>query len=498
MRRALVFLVALPLAAGCSGSTATSSPIGSGGGATPGRTPPVTGPGTGGDPPITGQGTGDPAVPVDEDWPQFRHDVRGSSAAGTSLTTAQGATLHEVWSFELGQYDYSEPIRAGDAVYATTGVTGKVIALDAATGALRWTRDLGFVTTSGCGGLDKPGIWGSAAFFGGTLYVAAPDGAVHAMDPASGADRWTAHVADPAPHAELIVSSPSVSIAGGRLYVGVAATAHCDPVPGRVAGIELASGTVVSETAMVDAGKVGGAVWTSMSVDEAGGVLFTATGNQIGGLPGEPLAQSIVALDPATLAPLAHWQNPVTLDNCDFGSSPTLFADAAGRKLVAAANKDGWLYALDRASLAAGPVWKRQLAVVDPALPAQCGDPLLGFGSIVSPAFANGTLYAAGGRTPAGAPGAVVALDPATGTLRFTHVTPGFVLGAMAVAGDVLAVVSNAVDSTSSTLEILDARTGDVLRSFARPTATFGGVSVSRGGLVLWGDFEGHLTAFAP
>jgi hypothetical protein len=68
----------------------------------------------------------------------------------------------------------------------------------------------------------------------------------------------------------------------------------------------------------------------------------------------------------------------------------------------------------------------------------------------------------------------------------------------MAVAGEVLAVTSNAADSASSTLEILDAHTGDVLRRFDRPSATFAGVSVSRGGLVLWADFDGHLTAYAP
>lgn len=161
---------------------------------------------------------------------------------------------------------------------------------------------------------------------------------------------------------------------------------------------------------------------------------------------------------------------------------------------MAAVSKDGWLYVLDRTRLSAGPVWKRQLAVLDPADPTHCGDPLQGFGSIVSPAFADGTLYAAGGRTPDGGSGAVVALDPATGDLRWTHATPGYVIAPMAVAGSVLVVASTALDNASSTLEIVDVRSGAALRSFPGASASFAGPIVSRG-LVLWTTFEGHLTA---
>ena len=46
-----------------------------------------------------------------------------------------------------------------------------------------------------------------------------------------------------------------------------------------------------------------------------------------------------------------------------------------------------------------------------------------------SPTFANGLLYAAGGRTPAGDhPGSVVAFDPGRGTAVWTHFTPGYVI----------------------------------------------------------------------
>jgi outer membrane protein assembly factor BamB len=88
----------------------------------------------------------------------------------------------------------------------------------------------------------------------------------------------------------------------------------------------------------------------------------------------------------------------------------------------------------------------------------------------------------------------VVALDPATGAVRWTHLTPGFVLAAPTVAGEVVAVVSNASVGGKSTLELLDARTGAALRSFEDPSATFASPVVSRG-QVLWVTFEGRLVA---
>ena len=141
-------------------------------------------------------------------------------------------------------------------------------------------------------------------------------------------------------------------------------------------------------------------------------------------------------------------------------------------------------------------MWTHQLAVGNPNTPSQCGDPLLGFGSIVSPAYANGLLYAAGGLTPGGDNGSVVALDPATGAVRFEHATPGYVIAAMALVGDVLFVASNTNRGRSSTLEILDARTGVLLRTFTQPSATVAAPSVS-GGTILWVTFQGHLTALS-
>ena len=123
----------------------------------------------------------------------------------------------------------------------------------------------------------------------------------------------------------------------------------------------------------------------------------------------------MVALDATTLSILSSWQIPQSTMNADsdWGNSPILFNDATGRALVAGINKNGFLYAFLRSNIAAGPVWYDQVAIS--GICPTCGD-----GSVSSMAFAQGLLYAAGGNTTingVGYPGAVRAVDPATGTI---------------------------------------------------------------------------------
>jgi outer membrane protein assembly factor BamB len=468
--RPLALLAAVLVACGSSGG----SPDDRAGGGPPIVEPPVVEP---------------PAAP---DWPQFRHDARGTSASAAPFPARAGAALPERWRAAVGPSVYGQPLVVEGTVYATAALEGRVVAYDAASGAVRWIRELdGEIFASCAGRPSRPGIWGAAAVAGGAVYVAGPDGFLYALDAASGDVRWRAKVADGRPHGELVQSSVTVSETLRRAYVGVASTAHCDQIAGRVAAVDLDTGEVTS-LALVGEGLRGAAVWSSPSVDEAAGLVFVATGNAIGSPGDAPLAQAVVALDARTLEVRGSWQNPTTLENADFGASPTLF-EAGGRKLVAVAGKDGMLFVLDRERLGDGPVWSLRIAVVDPARPGEGGEPLAGFGTIVSPTFANGVLYAAGGRTPDGAPGAVWALEPATGAIRFVRPTPGFVLREVAAAGSVLVVTS--IAAGAGVLEVLDAATGEPLARLDREAPAFAPVSVGRG-LLLWATADGVLAAY--
>src|SRR4051812_10630951 len=386
----------------------------------------------------------------------------------------------------------------GDSVYVAMGFSAHVAALDLRTGTTRWIRnDFSPAVTTSCGGTKRPGIWAAPAISGDAVYVAAPDGNVYSLRKTDGSTLWASKVADgtAAGHGEFIQASPALSTVLGKLYLGVASSEHCDEVAGRILSVDLATGA--SQTAsLVGPGDRGAVIWSSISIDEDAGLLFASTGNRVNPVVAETLSQSIVSFDARSLAVVDHWQNPTPLANSDFGASPALFEAADGTKLVAAANKDGWLYVLRRDRLSAGPVWKAQLAVTDPAAPTLGGDPAAGFGSIVSPTFTHGMLYAAGGRTLAGEPGSVVAFDPLTGGVRFRHVTPGYVIAAMPSVGDLLVVESSTPDNQRGWLEILDARDLTLLKRFDGPNATFASPSIGHG-LILWMDSVGHLTALA-
>jgi outer membrane protein assembly factor BamB len=439
------------------------------------------------------------------DWPQYRANVQGTSAIDGAWAAAQVADLAPVWTVKIPDlldgapdvFGYTQPILAGDTVYVTLAFSARVVALDARNQKLRWSRSFDAAVTTTCGGTLHRGFWAAPAIADGVLYAAASDGHVYAMSPQDGTVLWSVAVADPsaAGHGEFLQSSPAVSPALGKLYVGVASSDHCDQVAGRIVSVDLATHAAQS-AALVGPGQQGGGVWSSISVDESADAIFASTANRIGDLAAEPNAQAILKLDAQTLSVLDRWQDPTPLENSDFGSSPTLLTDSAGAPLVAAANKDGWLYVLRRDALSRGPLWKAQIAVIDPAQPTMGGDPSAGFGSIVSPTFANGLLYAAGGRTPSGDPGSVVAFVPGTGAVRWRHVTPGYVIAAMPAIGDLLVVESTSTDNQRSWLDVLDARSGALLRQFAHNTATFAAPSVGRG-LILWNDAVGVLTVLA-
>ena len=80
---------------------------------------------------------------------------------------------------------YSEPTIADGVVYVTDQADpAQLHAIDATTGATRWTR-----------GSTGHGFTGTAVVENGVVFVNGQDGKVHALDAGSGAPRWTAAAA---------------------------------------------------------------------------------------------------------------------------------------------------------------------------------------------------------------------------------------------------------------------------------------------------------------
>ncbi len=122
------------------------------------------------------------------------------------LEAIDSRTGHTLWSRRLGVLSASSPAVADGTVYVTvlsraTGVeAGLVAALSAATGRIRWVRDLPSPSES------------SPLLDRGRLFFGSQDGTVYALDAASGHLVWTYHAAG------AVKASPTLK--DGVLYFG--------------------------------------------------------------------------------------------------------------------------------------------------------------------------------------------------------------------------------------------------------------------------------------
>src|SRR5215218_3364868 len=134
------------------------------------------------------------------DFPGFQADPAHTGyQAGESFVPP----LSRVWSREMGG-EVSYPVIAEGKVFVTvadreySGTT--LFALDAATGAPRWSKPLEHETQ-----------WSGLAYEGGRLFVLPETGGLYALDPATGAQQWRADVTPP--------EAGPPTAAGGSVYV---------------------------------------------------------------------------------------------------------------------------------------------------------------------------------------------------------------------------------------------------------------------------------------
>jgi outer membrane protein assembly factor BamB len=253
--------------------------------------------------------------------------------------------------------------------------------------------------------------------------------------------------------------------------------------------VNLATHQTANTWKVVPDGQTGGTIWTTPVVDAARNTVYVTTGNRaydasIGNT--QTYAEALVALDATTLAIKSYWSLPVSdpTPDADWGTAPLLFRDGSGRDLVAAANKNGRLYAFNRNNLAAGPVWSRQLAF------AAVGDEPAA-GGVYSNGFADGlrVFYASGGTTLRGkvVEGTVRALNPNTGAILWETALPTRTFGALTAANGMVVVPG------LKSLYVLDANNGAIL--YENKLTIYGAGKVANGRLVL-GDFQGNVRSY--
>lgn len=443
------------------------------------------------------------------DWSGYLQGPAHGSAAlsDTAITSSNVGNLRAVWHFtpdlptkpgQPGPRLDGSPTVVGGVVYIGAR-TGMFYALRAATGALVWKRQLGFGSNAVC---SAKGITGTATVatdpVDGTLTVYAPGAHyLYALKASDGTVRWKRAIGPAtASGSALYFNWASPTVAGGRIFIGLAANCESHLIRGGVVSLNQHTGVLQHTYYAVPAGSVGASVWSSEASD--GTSVWVTTGNPDPNGTQVFDAYSIVRLTASTLHAADKWTVPAAqAADLDFGSSPTLFQSTAtgAPKLVAACNKNGVLYAWQQNSLASGPVWQRQISTSGAD----------GSSCITSPAY-DGTAHllivAANGTTIAGTAvaGAVRALDPNTGGVIWEAALPCPALGSPTInaATHLVAVpLYGCGAGISPSVRVFDEVTGAPLATLAATSTVFA-QPVFADGRIYVASETGGMTAYAP
>ncbi len=225
------------------------------------------------------------AATATNDWPVYHRDARRTGYDPGFASPP--ASLRIAWSARLDGAVYAEPLVVGGSVIAATE-NDSVYALDASSGAVRWRRHLGTpvpLSTLPCGNIDPLGITGTPAYDPGSASlfavaeVAGPHHVLFALDPVSGAVRWSRTIDlpgdDPATHQQR----PALAVANGYVYVGIGGLdGDCGQYRGKVLGVPV-NGQGPTLAYRVPTSRMG-AVWaTAGPAVDGEGHVYVSVGN---------------------------------------------------------------------------------------------------------------------------------------------------------------------------------------------------------------------------
>jgi quinoprotein glucose dehydrogenase len=313
-------------------------------------------------------------------WPAYGggpEQIRYSSLAQIDRTNVRD--LRVAWTYDSGEAGglQANPIVV-DGLLVTTTPKHRVVALDAATGAVRWTFDSGIEGRGPNRGVTYWSFGEEARIFTGQgQFVCALD--AKTGKPAAGfgrdgrIDLREGLGRDPSTQSVLL-TTPGVIykdllIVGGRVSEGLPAS------PGDIRAYDARSGALRwsfhtiphpgelgYETWPPDAWTYTGGVnnWAGMAVDETRGIVYAPTGSASADFYGanragdDLFANSLIALDASTGKRLWHFQ-AVHHDiwDRDFPAPPSLVTVTQnGRRIdaVAQTSKHGFVFLFDRAN----------------------------------------------------------------------------------------------------------------------------------------------------
>ncbi|MFJ9006293.1 choice-of-anchor D domain-containing protein [Streptomyces canus] len=317
--------------------------------------------------------------------------------SGLSPAVVQSSAFGRLFATKLDGQIYAQPLVLGDQVIAVTE-SNTLYGLDRTTGEIEWSKNYGPAwpaSAIGCGdlvpnvGATATPVYDSAT---GSLYFTTkvddgtsthrhPKWLMHAVDPASGAERagWPVTIAgspvnDPGNEFDAYYEQqrPGLLLMDGVVYAGFGG--HCDawPYRGYVVGVSTTGHSITSMWASVTGASTGGAgIWQSGGglVSDGSGRIFFSTGNGISPAPGPgktvqgTLAESVVRLqvnadNSLSTADFFSPSDAATLDLTDqdiSSGAPMALPDGFGTSehphLLIQQGKDGRIFLLDRDDL---------------------------------------------------------------------------------------------------------------------------------------------------
>ena len=415
-------------------------------------------------------------------WPTYLqgNDRTGFASGESGFNTTSVENLHLAWKTSDNAPNhgvFSQPVVSNGLVY-----WGSFDGFERATdtsGKLVWQTNLGTTSPPACTDPSEAGVVSTPTITTdvpvGTatsvMYVGGGDSKLYALNAVTGAVLWSYDVGGNPD--TFLWDSPAV--VGNSVYIGVASFGDCPLVQGQIIQLNRVTGALQNTYDVVPNGCTGGGVWGSLTVDAAAGTLYFATGTP-GDCPGTLGGPAVVELRASDLSLVGAWTVPLAQQDADpdFGATPTLFTGVIGGQsvpLVGVINKNGIFYALKRDALPSGPVWSTRIATGG-------SNPTTGVGDQASAAFDGATLYVGGDNTSTCA-GTVNALNPSTGAFIWRHCfTDGFVMGGVTVtSGGVVAV------GEGNNIAVVSAATGASLSTFTGTGPFWGPPSVAGGTL---------------
>jgi polyvinyl alcohol dehydrogenase (cytochrome) len=399
------------------------------------------------------------------DWGMYGRTLTRTFATDcrSPITSTTVERLAPAWVVKTPRTVTASPVVVDGVLYVGAW-NGVMYAVDAADGSLVWS-----FPTKGAPGATFGPIVSSAAVadarIGGSsrrLIVFGAGPRVYALDARDGSPVWIRYLGavdekgrpvleeDPAEvESSPLIWDDTVYVGMDTHDLGIEETAGAR---GGLLAINLATGRLHWKFEPDLGGEAGcGGMWSSPTLDQGRGLVFAATANcEAGPRAWTPHVEAVTALDSGTGEPVWSFQpHGPNRNDWDFGATPNLFRDPAGREVLGAGNKDGWYYALNPAN---GRLrWSTQVAE-----PGDAGEDFSIGGFIGSTAVWQGRVY---GGTAIGGPPYYHAIDGETGGVIWRGTAAPSYAASATVNG---VVFHGALDNL---LKAFDADTGRLLWS---------------------------------